>query len=199
VSEAEPLDGYILSNEHCPSIFSGILSLSKDKFELREYMDTVIVAGAGSAFFVFIAGQILAFRIIHQDDAVRYIGKLYCFIGALLFIILYRFPIEAIAGFILYSLMTFTYILCIFAPAEASVTLRILDDIACSGNKGIPEKDLITHKEIRTIVKRRIERLAQSQDLMYVKGTYRATGKITAYYVRERILTIVYKIFPPCF
>jgi hypothetical protein len=153
--------------------------------------DAYIIVYAVSAFCVFVFLQAAAFRMIRQDDAIRWIMKLYCLVGAVLVLAASGDAVIALGSFMIFSGFSFVYVLCLFGPVEASLTLRILSEIYGSRPNGITEAGILRCYNKKIIVRRRINRLVKSGDLTRVREAYYRTGKLTAFSVREKIINLV--------
>jgi hypothetical protein len=159
-------------------------------------MDTTILLYSLAAFCVFIILQVIVFRLTLQDEALRWLGKLYCMTGATLSLLLVPNPTVAFICFVLFTGLAGVYTLCIFSAVEASLTLRILSEVSQAGKKGLAKADLLHRYNKHVIVKRRLERLLRSGDLIFRRGNYIKTGNKTAYMMRDYIMNIFLLLFP---
>jgi hypothetical protein len=147
------------------------------------------------AFVVYIVLQIVVFRLTRQDDASRWTVKLYCLVGAVLFVWSVDEPAVALGSFLVYSGMAAVYILCIFSVVEASLTLRILSEIAGGDKNGTLYTAIFSRYAGNEIIQRRIDRLLRSGDLIYRNGKYYRTNRLTIFKLREHIVTIFKRLF----
>lgn len=161
----------------------------------RIIMDTSIVVGGLLAFGVFLAAQIVVFRFTPQDAAVRWIGKLYCLVSAVLFLFTYTNSELAIGSFLVYTGLAAVYIFWVFGAIEASLTLRILAEIAQS-QEGITSTELLDRYNRETIIARRIERLAESGELIRRGNAYERSDTVSFFLLREYVSRLVKWFFP---
>lgn len=170
-------------------------------------MDIYIVLTGFLAFLFLIFLLPFVFRMIHAFSAIPWylwsMGVVAggCFIlWNCVYSILLRSTgnyIEgAIASLCIYVLLAIWYLFGVFGDLEASITLHILTMIARSGKGGIPLNAITASYNRQVIVKRRIERLMWSREIIIVGMYYRLSKKISHSVLREYFFRVLNWIFP---
>ncbi|OGG11959.1 hypothetical protein A2Z00_04085 [Candidatus Gottesmanbacteria bacterium RBG_13_45_10] len=100
------------------------------------------------------------------------------------------------AAMVLYVLSVGVYVICIFSPIEASVTIKLLTDIATAPSGGIEKKDLLRGYNVDTIIHLRIQRLLASHTIAKKDGRYVLVKEVSIFMLREYITAIILFLFP---
>lgn len=167
-------------------------------------MDTTILLFSGVTFLAYIAAQIIVFRIIRPDRALVWLIKLYFLAEGAALLIGYAFIHTPLYGAlavwqcVIFSLMTALYIFVVFSYTEASITMRILSEIAGSNARGISENDIWKRYNTHIIVERRISRFLSGGDIVKVKTGYRWNNSFSPFIVRQKFLSFVCLLFGDC-
>ena len=73
---------------------------------------------------------------------------------------------------VIFILLVFFYILCIFGPTETSVRFRIIQELSLSTSQGMELKDLLKIYNAQTILKVRLKRLDEAGDILIKNDKY---------------------------
>jgi len=161
-------------------------------------MDITITSTGFIMFLLFLVPQVLLLRVFPQDAAVKTIGVWF----AMVFVVsgLWSYVTLGIAAALgvtgIYSGLSLLYIIVVFSVIEASLTLRILTEIAKAGDRGISYKELLSVYNPTSIIKRRIERFVAMGDLSYQNGKYQRTTNMTPFRIRKHLTGFLYILFP---
>jgi hypothetical protein len=167
-------------------------------------MDTIIFLFSCLTFLAYIAVQAIVFRAIRPDRALIWLIKLYFMVEGAALLIGYAFVHTSLYGvvvgwqLVIFSLIAALYIFSVFSYTEASITMRILSEIARSYGKGITEKDIWKRYNTQYIVERRIDRFLSGGDIVKVKNGYTWKNFYSPFIVREKILSFVCLLFGGC-
>jgi hypothetical protein len=167
-------------------------------------MDITVVLYSCICFLVYLTMQAVIFRFIHPDRALIWLMKLYCLVeGAALIFGLsisggYSYGGFALWQWSIFSLCTAVYIFCVFSFTEASITLRILREIAGTNSTGITKMNIWKRYNTKTIVGKRISRFILGGDIEKVRGLYKWKKVWSPFIVREKIITCIRLLFGGC-
>jgi hypothetical protein len=134
--------------------------------------------------------------------ALVWLIKLYCIVeGAALLAAYGIWNVElfiVIAGWqmVIFSLTTALYIFTFFSFTEASVTLRILMEIASGNSKGVMKTDIWKRYNTKTIIKRRLSRFIQGGDIIQKGTLYIWKKSMSPFILREYAVSIIQFLFP---
>jgi len=160
-------------------------------------MDGQFIIMACVSFCFFVLASAILFRMTPQDAAISWMVRAFIVIG--IGHALYFWSYWGLVGLLwwgtMYTFLTMLFVFCVFSVMEASLTLRILSEIARTGTKGMTHKQLLQRYNRNVIVKRRLARLVYSGDLLYVNGAYKQ-NKVSHYMIREYFLICLRWIFP---
>lgn len=154
-------------------------------------MDTLILPAVSIGICLFLCIQIIGFRMVRATQRVFVISWAFA-VGLMSSLIVEP---NLFTGF-LYIILSYLYVQCIYSPIEASITLRILTEIAHSGESGVTLQQLYTQYGREVIIKKRLERLVESKTLRIDKGIYYRHNHMTVFTFREYITRIYMMIFP---
>jgi hypothetical protein len=167
-------------------------------------MDATILLFSCVTFLAYIAVQVIIFRVIRPDRALVWLIKLYFMVEGAVLLIGYAFihtplyGVLAVWQCVIFSLMTALYIFVVFSYTEASITMRILSEIAGGNRRGITEKDIWKRYNTHIIVERRISRFLSGGDIVKVKNGYTWRNSFSPFIVREKIISFVCLLFGDC-
>ena len=160
-------------------------------------MDSQLVIMGFVSFCFFCLASAILFRMTEREAAVVWMLRAFIVIG--IGHALYLGQYWGLEGLLwwasFYGLFTLLFVFGIFGVVEASLSLRILSEIAGSGKKGITRRDMMVQYSRQHIVKRRVDRLLFSGELVGSSGIYRL-GKMSYYRVREYFLDFLRWLFP---
>jgi len=90
-------------------------------------------------------------------------------------------------SFIVYGLLVFVYILCVFGPYETSIRMRIVREIYGAGQQGLTLENLLKNYNIRGILQVRLERLKGAGDIAVKDGKYYIRQHCNIFFLIESI------------
>lgn len=97
-------------------------------------------------------------------------------------------------SFLLYGLMSFLYVLCIFGPFESSVRLRLVHELYSFPEKRASLAQILERYNAGQIIQRRLARLVCNRDVIF-DGTHYRPGKRSGYFLlMDRVLKILEKL-----
>jgi uncharacterized membrane protein YjfL (UPF0719 family) len=159
-------------------------------------MDIQLIGIALLSFGMFLAVLAVLFRITRQESAILWMTR--AFIGTGIVVGMTMAGSWGVTEYVwwasFYGLITVLFVFGIFSLMEASLTLRILAEIAQSGN-GISAAHLLKKYNRFSITKRRIARLLYSGEIIQNQEMY-TRGKTSYFGVREVFLKLFRKLFP---
>ncbi len=160
-------------------------------------MDYQIALMAFISFILFILTLIVLFHMTAPDKALHWIVStcLVIGIGEGWYLSRYFGFTELVCWIMLYLLMVVLFVFGVFSAVEASLTFRMLAEIASTGSGGLTPRQLTRRYNREGIVKRRINRLLSSGEIIFKRGAYEK-NHVSFYSVREYILVILRQIFP---
>ncbi len=100
-------------------------------------------------------------------------------------------------SFIVYGLLVFVYILCVFGPYETSIRMRIVREIHGAGQQGLTLENLLRNYNIRKILQVRLERLKGAGDIVLKDGKYHIHQHYNMFFVIEIISQQIQKWIGP--
>jgi hypothetical protein len=165
-------------------------------------MDSFILLMTLISCFVYIAAQTVVFRLIHEDRALMWLVKLYFFVEASSLITGYLVLSEHMTVTLvlwhggLFTLFVVSYIQSIFSFLEASVSVRLLTEIASGGKRGVTKDQIIKSYNRNSIVERRVSRFVAGGDIVKQKSAYRWKSTVSPFIVRMRITDLTEYLFP---
>jgi hypothetical protein len=165
-------------------------------------MDVVILISSMISFIVFCVAQMIVFRYIEEDRVLLWLMKLFflvegCSLMAGYFLWgQYAYVTIALWHAVIFFLLLVSYILSIFSFSEASITLRLLSEIARHGNHGITKKEILIRYNLGVIVGRRLSRFVASGELVVKGQLYRWKNSPSFFELREKTVEIVKRLFP---
>ncbi len=169
-------------------------------------MDEYIVISATLVFGVWVAMLPIIFRIRSEESSMCHMiyAALMCAVlltgivghrSISMNVDIWNTAVALIYAVSIYVLLVFVFIFGIYSVFEASLTLRFLLEIA-SGKVGITKHELLSRYGVRTIVKRRLERLIESKDIVDGNGTFLLAKHASYFRIREQALSLLRYIFP---
>ena len=173
-------------------------------------IDRYIIGIAVVSFIAFLMLLILVFRLVDRKEVLKWL--VYVFFMALTvnlgltvwFMLeqngLFEMGIGAILTIlilpvVLYSLLSFCYVLCIFGAYESSIRLRIVRELDEAGPEGLSWEDLLKRYNDEMILKIRLDRFITSKELSFDGTYYRLERKHNAFSCITLISRIIKKIY----
>lgn len=154
----------------------------------RIIMDTYILFIACLSFCLFLIIIAFLFRISRREEAINWMVRTFAGTGMVIAAVFVgSWGISEYAWWAsIYGLLTVLFVFGPFSIMEASLTLRIVTEIARSG-----------HIEANTssIVKRRIARFLYSGEIIKNKGMF-SRGRTSYFGIREVVLGAFRRLFP---
>ena len=160
-------------------------------------MDSQFLIMGFVSFCFFCLASAILFRMTEREAAVTWMVRAFVVIGIghALYLGQYWGWIGLVWWASFYGLFTVLFVFGIFGVVEASLSLRILSEIADSEKKGITRREMMMRYGRQHIVKRRVDRLLFSGELIRSGGAYRL-GKMSYYRIREYFLDFLRYVFP---
>ena len=172
--------------------------------------DSIITGTALLGFVLFVVVHAALFRIIPAGSHIRWMLKLLLIIPGAYLILASIFAMSApwvtltqvefiaiiASTILLFVLEAVVYIMTIYSFAEASITLRLLAEIAAGGGGGVSKKQILKKYNVERIVLLRMVRLTGSGEIKKSGQRYIRTGRISAFTVRHVVNSIFFRLFP---
>ena len=164
-------------------------------------IDRFMIGIAIVSFVVFLMLLILVFRLVERKEVLKWLVYVFCMalivnLGLTFWFmlqqnVLFTMGLAAILTIlilpvVLYSLMSFCYVLCIFGAYESSVRLRIVRELDEAGTEGLSWEDILKRYNDDTILKIRLARFISSKELNF-DGTYyqvQRTHNVFSFFVK---------------
>lgn len=158
-------------------------------------MDIQISGTALFSFVLFLAVLVVVFRKTRQEAAIAWILRMFFCVGFV--VACFQFGSWNFSAYawwaIVYTLLAALFVFGVFSSLEASLTIRIFTEIAQS--RGIGQGELMKRYNKSFVVRRRIERLLYSGELVATNGRY-MRGRASYFALREVFLNLFRKLFP---
>lgn len=156
--------------------------------------DLMIVLLAAGAFIVFLIIHFLTFRFLAPEALLKGIVNVFvqCLLGlfAIGFFLVHEPVVNRILMLLLtaiiYGLLSFFYILCIFGPYETSIRMRLIRELSLSVS-GLSINDLLTRYNVTVILDTRIQRLIGSGDLIKKNDLFYLGKASNMFFIIDRI------------
>ena len=162
-------------------------------------MDTVIVQTGIGLFVLFLASHVIVSRFADAQRAIYWLVKLYLYVA-----------IFAVGGWLtgfgglqwlliailIYSLLVVLYIFGVFGVVEASITLRLLAEVAKGGEHGLTPALLARRYNVDRIIHTRLDRFLWSGEIIRKGNTYARSNRASYFIVREAFLRWLRTVFP---
>lgn len=173
-------------------------------------MDLQIIILSIVSFLLFLILHVIIFSRIDQSYVLVWIvktcilGTISPFLFALLFSIVFpiggyshqvHFLIVYTSSFLLYSLLAIGYILGMFGLLESSLRIKILQEIATAGKRGIQKKEIHRVYNRDVIIVKRLKRFIRSGDISYRNGLYTMRKRFTYFVVHAFIFESMKKLY----
>ena len=165
-------------------------------------MDNRILIFSFASFISYLVASAVTFRFIHPDRALIWLIKLYCIVEGIALLAGYgiwntqAFIAIACWQITIYSLLILLYVGSFFSFTEASITLRILMEIAMRSGRGITKNDIWKRYNTKTIIERRLSRFIQGGDIVKKGRVYTWKNSASPFILRQYIVSIVQFFFP---
>lgn len=152
-------------------------------------LDLIILTSAGVGFIFFVTAHVATFRILNRKGILKNLIRIFLAGGlaGLAIVPVFSRPWTAAPGMdlvkvlitvcffnlLIYGLMCFLYVLYIFGPYESSIRFRLVYELYRNNPDGMEIRAIERNYNPDIILKRRLERLLASGDLIEVDGVYR--------------------------
>jgi hypothetical protein len=167
-------------------------------------MDEIIFVSSLTSFVVFCVAQIIVFRFVEEDRALVWLAKLFLLVEGISLLAGYVLWEQQVYRMvilwhgILFSLLVVSYILSLFSFSEASITLRLLSEIARGKDRGVTKETILARYNVGVVVNRRISRFLMNGELEEIqKGiSYRWKNSVSLFIFREKVTKVFGILFP---
>ncbi len=158
--------------------------------------DFLILANSLGCFFLFAFLQLVIFRFLGTKEVLKMLMILIIGAGFLNILIslinFYSRSLEivfvvSLSSLVLYGLMAFLYIICIFGPYESSVRLRIIRELYKVYPSSITLAELLKEYNSQKIIDRRLQRLTFSNDITWDGIFYQISRKKNFFLISDKI------------
>ena len=153
-------------------------------------MDTIVTCSSVLSFLSFIGILAFLFRVQkkHSPLVTVLVASIigWCLLGVMLLYVGGYTLEEYVIAFGIYGLLVVLFVFAIFSVFEASLTVKFLSIIA--SHSGITQQYLEHNFGRSDIVKRRLERLLESGDIVKTNGGYQASVRQSFFRFREMFL-----------
>lgn len=169
-------------------------------------MDFIVIFSSFFSFFLFVVIHALVFRLTETKNVLRGLVVSYALgnvVGVLsIFTLLYFFRVlgdgfyvSFIISFVLFTLLSLSYILGIFGMMVASLRVRILREIYSSKTKGISISDLLAIYNKKKIVDERLLRLLTGGEVSKSGNMYSLVSKRSVFRVHHFLYVTFKKLY----
>lgn len=174
-------------------------------------MDFLILIISLASFSLFLVIHVSIFRFIKSSGVMKWLMKGFLFAGlfhfaiwGLVFVakpslfIPYSTSIlitAAFISFILYCLLTFSFVFAVFGITVTSIRIQLLIEIAKAGTKEISTAKILKRYNRDTIVKTRLTRLIEGGELRCIKGEYFQNRRFSYFLLHTYLLVMVNKLY----
>ena len=165
--------------------------------------DIIICLAAGISFAVFVVVQFVVFRFVSEGGVLKWIMALFV-LGSLVNAGLFAaFSLDAFSGgiiyktalflisWIMYSLLSFLYVLCVFGPYESSIRLRLIRELYRQHPQAVTLSQLYERYNNTVILKRRIARLLAAGSITVRGGKYQVSGRPSFFSVADLLARLI--------
>jgi hypothetical protein len=147
--------------------------------------DGLVLINAVACFVLFVIIQFFVFRRIGEAEVLRSIMNIFMLVGIVNMGVSFdvhslwggfsflRVLVCAVVSFGVYGLLCLLYILGIYGPYESSVRLRLVREFYKVHPQSLTQEELLKRYNAKTILKRRLERMVYSGDLVLEGKNYR--------------------------
>lgn len=168
-------------------------------------LDVTIIMAASVSFAVFFLSKFIVFRLVHPDAVLKWIIHIF---GAssvihLAGIILWNnflqqqfcgsFFLLAAGSYLIFGLMSFVYILCVFGPSETSIRIRLLRELAEQKGGRMTHDALLKGYNGEIILRRRIDRLLLAGQIIERNGFYEIQNRSNAFFFIDAVASFIQK------
>ena len=152
-------------------------------------LDFFILLNAIVCFVIYLLVHLVVFRFLAPDKIIKWliyafiIGAMVNMISSLTFINIngnmvkdfgiYRVSLSAVLTIVVYSFLSFLYIITVFGPYETSVRVRLIRELYQAYPQGRTLKQILVHYNDEYILQQRLKRLVGSRDLFFDGTHYR--------------------------
>lgn len=150
--------------------------MTVDAWDLR------IVGLAAGSFVVFFTLHLIGARLTKTEVVFKWLINTFLAATAV-HIVLAWFVVRDIPGtgdgvlaallaYLIFGMMAFFYILCIFGPYESSIRIRIIRELRRVHPKGLSWEELLRIYNGEVLLKNRLKRLLGNHDVLCTDGRY---------------------------
>ena len=164
-------------------------------------MDNSILLFSLLTFVMYCISQILVFRFIRPERALMWLIKLFFIIEGVALILGYwliPYPLfipVSIWQCSIFTVITVIYIGSVFSFTEASITLRILHEIALHPRTGVEVKEIWKRYNTKTIIEKRMTRFLAGGDIRKEGNAYIWISRTSPFIVRQYVVSFVSLLF----
>lgn len=170
-------------------------------------MDILILECSAVSFALFLGSIAVMFRVTRDMESPTWIIRLAAFFGVIAVLIWWiaaqskgaddQVLLAGAAGALLvFGFAALLFISSVFSAFEASLTVRLLIEIAKAGGTGITKTSILSRYNRDVIVKKRIERFLGSGDLTVTEQGYKVSLNASFFRFREFVFRVARFLFP---
>ena len=168
--------------------------------------DVLTVAVGFSSFAVFVLIHAALCRWLHPERVLKSLSlavllalgipagiMVGCGVSAMVAV---PWPVWAfmfICSALIYVLMCFGYILCVYCPYETAIRVRLVREVSMAGAEGISAQELAKRYNAEVITRLRLKRLTGSGDITEHHALYRASTTKNIFHLFEAIAGVLKK------
>ena len=163
-------------------------------------MDIYILITAIFRFFLFLIIQILLFRAINKKNAIKWL--IYTLALSTLISLIFEWVFSpsfnfynCIISIFISTCMIALYILGFLGMIVSAVRLRLLSEVAYSGDKGISKANLLKIYNKDKIIESRLARLKEDGDLRFKDGYYYIHNRLSPFLFHGIIFRLMRRLF----
>jgi hypothetical protein len=174
-------------------------------------MDLLIVFHAVISAMLFLGLHVFFFRNMKKNNIISVLFSVYLIVVLIHVISAYlialylpsivvetntmRLIIYPLTSLFMYSLFVFSFILAIFGITITSLRIQILSEIYNRNNYGMTEAEISRKYSNEALVKTRVERLVDSEELVFIKGKYYPRTGLSYFQIHTYALVILNRLY----
>lgn len=149
---------------------------------------SIIVTGLLS-FLIFLGIHFISFRSLkaeHLFNAIKltFVAAFIADLGLAFFVFHLANPLHILLSIVIFGLMAFFYVLCIFGPYETSIRMRLIREIAKDSQGKTAAEIALLYNE-RIILDTRLKRLLGGGDVALKNERYVLVKKTNAFFILD--------------
>lgn len=161
-------------------------------------LDAQILTNGIISFFVFLAMHVVVFWFVDAKGVLKWLMNILLVASMLNIISTIRFaftqpmglPMALMAGvlsLIIFGILAFLYILCIFGPFESSIRMRLIHELSLVYPKGLTYDAMLKRYNADMMLQRRLDRLTVSGDLRQEGPLYLPGKRFNFFLLKESL------------